>query len=86
MCEDQAKGKSSAIIPVMKKFTFPETVSVKVTPSESGYFIEIPELDAFTEATTKQEIPEMVSDLIFTIFDVPKKMQGAYETHQDFSV
>lgn len=60
-----------------KKISLPSKIKVKVIQEKSGnYFVELPEYDAFTEASSVTELIFNVNDLIYTYFDVPKKDRG----------
>lgn len=55
----------------------PKVIKVKVIKGESGCFIaELPKYDVFTEADSLLELEWNVNDLIYTLFDVPKKYHG----------
>ena len=62
----------------MKKFSLknlPEEIKVKVRKGNSGrYLIDLPDYDIFTEAETVKEIDFMINDLIYTYFNIPKKV------------
>ena len=55
----------------------PEAIKVKITRGKTGsYLAELPELDIFTEADSREDLIMMINDLIYTYFDVPKEFQG----------
>jgi len=59
------------------KFGLPEQIQIKILEHTSGmaYFAELPEFDVFTEADSLEDLGAMINDLIYELFDVPKKIQ-----------
>lgn len=59
-----------------KQFNLPEEIEVKITKTENGnYIAELVEYDVFTQANHFEDLRFLVNDLIYTYFDVPKKIQ-----------
>ena len=59
-----------------KKISLPAQVAVQIQKGESGALIAmLDQYDAVTEATDLNELFFNVNDLIYTIFDIPKKYQ-----------
>ncbi|OGM05411.1 hypothetical protein A2125_00505 [Candidatus Woesebacteria bacterium GWB1_43_5] len=56
----------------------PKQIKVKVSQNKKGgvFLAELPDYDVFTEADTFSGLIFMVNDLIYTFFDVPKKLRG----------
>lgn len=55
----------------------PQTIEVKITRTvQEKYIAELPEYEVFTEADSREELDFSVNDLIYCLFDVPKKDQG----------
>ncbi|OGK21653.1 hypothetical protein A3C23_02655 [Candidatus Roizmanbacteria bacterium RIFCSPHIGHO2_02_FULL_37_13b] len=56
----------------------PKTIKVNIMRHKdgSGYFAKLSEYDVFTEADTELELEEMINDLIYDLFEVPKEYQG----------
>ena len=44
--------------------------------SGSGYFAELPEYGVFTEADSELQLDNMINDLIYELFDIPKNIQN----------
>lgn len=60
----------------LKSFKLPKEINIKITRTEEGnYFAELLDYNAFTQAKSFEELPYLVNDLIYTYFDVPKKLQ-----------
>ncbi|MBW7944556.1 hypothetical protein H3C70_04095 [Patescibacteria group bacterium] len=61
-----------------KKFQLPEKIHVRILRHDSGvgFFAELPEYRVFTEASSQEELDEMINDLIYELFSVPKKLQN----------
>lgn len=60
----------------MNKIKLPRKINVNVTRGISGSFVaELNDYSQVTEAKTLNELFINVNDLIYTIFDVPKKLQ-----------
>lgn len=60
-----------------KSITLPKEIEVKVLKTKDGnYIAELVKYDVFTQAKSREELPFLVNDLIYTLFDVPKKMQN----------
>ncbi|KKU01833.1 MAG: hypothetical protein UX99_C0011G0005 [Candidatus Amesbacteria bacterium GW2011_GWB1_47_26] len=64
----------------MKKMVLtqlPRRIEVHVKRGQSGVYIaELPELNIFTECDSLEDIDPHVNDLIFTHFDIPKRLQN----------
>jgi len=57
-----------------RKDHLPSKVRVKVVREKSGnYFAELPEYDVFTEAGSVFGLIFNINDLIYTLFDIPKR-------------
>jgi len=55
----------------------PRAIRVEIAQGESGVYIaELPEYGVFTEADSISELPDLVNDLIYTVFDIPKELQS----------
>lgn len=55
----------------------PHKIKVRVKKGESGCFIiTLPDYDVFTEADNVSDLFLKVNDLIYTLFDIPKKLQS----------
>ncbi len=60
-----------------KILQLPDTIKVDIKKGESGcYLAYLPEYDIFTESDSLEDIDFQINDLIYTFFDVPKKLQG----------
>jgi len=60
------------------QINLPGNIKVRVFKGQSGCFIaELPEFDISTEANSAWEIEELVNDLIYVYFDVPKEYRKA---------
>lgn len=59
--------------------SLPHQILVKLLPGEkSGVIIaELPEYDVFTEMDSLLELDDLINDLIYTLFEVPKEFQKA---------
>lgn len=56
----------------------PPKIKVKIFKGKSGVFIaELPEYDISTEADSILEVDELINDLIYVYFDVPKEYRKA---------
>ncbi len=53
----------------------PENIKVNISREEGCFFAELPDYDCFTEADSIDELFTMVNDLIYEVFDVPRKIQ-----------
>jgi hypothetical protein len=54
----------------------PERIKVHISKGSSGVFIaELPEYDISTEADSIWEIDDLINDLIWVYFDVPKEFR-----------
>lgn len=54
----------------------PHKIQARILRGKSGVFIaELPEYDVSTEADTLWALDDQINDLIFTLFEVPKKFQ-----------
>lgn len=59
-----------------RQISLPKSIKVKVLKGQSGCFIaELPEYNISTEADSVIEIDELVNDLIYVYFDVPKEFR-----------
>lgn len=59
-----------------KKMLLPSHISVQIQKGDSGVLIAaLDQYDAVTEASDLNELFFNVNDLIYTIFDIPKKYQ-----------
>lgn len=56
----------------------PEKIKVKIMRHKSGvgFFAELPEYGIFTEAESELELHEMINDLIYELFSIPKNLQN----------
>ncbi|MBI5452160.1 hypothetical protein HY945_01745 [Candidatus Gottesmanbacteria bacterium] len=55
----------------------PKEIEVKIVKTKGGnYIAELVKYDVFTQAKSIEELPFLVNDLIYTLFDIPKKMQS----------
>lgn len=60
------------------KYNLPDSIQVTISKGESGVWIaNIPDYDIFTEADNFWEIDDLINDLVFTYFDVPKELQAS---------
>jgi len=60
----------------MKK-ELPDVIHVKIKRGKSGRFIiYLPDFDTTSEADCREDIDFIINDLIYTIFDIPKNLQG----------
>lgn len=60
----------------MKFPDLPEKIKVKVKKCSHGkYLAELPEYDLHTQINNKDELLEMVNDLIYCFFDIPSGLQ-----------
>lgn len=61
----------------MKKIIkLPEDIKIRILRGETGkYIAELVDYDVFTEADSLCELDYLINDLIYTYFDVPKKMR-----------
>ena len=54
----------------------PKTIKVHVFKGESGRLLaKLTEYEVFTEAGSEQELDNMINDLIYDLFEVPKEYQ-----------
>lgn len=59
------------------KINLPDKIKVSVKKGTiSAFLVELPEYGVFTEADTMTNLFFQVNDLIYTYFDVPKKLRG----------
>lgn len=59
-----------------KKMPLPAYIAVQIQKGDSGIFIaSLDQYNAVTEASDLNELFFNVNDLIYTIFDIPKKYQ-----------
>lgn len=58
-----------------RNIKLPENISVHISREDGCFFAELPEYDCFTESESIDELFNMVNDLIYEVFDVPKKLQ-----------
>ena len=56
--------------------SLPEKIKIKLVKVDSGFIAELPEYDVFTECSNPIDIILNVNDLIYTFFDIPKKLHG----------
>ncbi|MBI2012294.1 hypothetical protein HYS91_06060 [Candidatus Daviesbacteria bacterium] len=56
----------------------PSKIEVRIFKGKSGVFIaELPEYDVSTEVDSLLEIDDLINDLIYVYFDVPKEYRKA---------
>ena len=56
--------------------SLPQVIKVKIEKTLNGkYIAELPEYDTFTEVDNREELDFYINDLIYCIFDIPKKDQ-----------
>lgn len=55
----------------------PKVIKVKIHLDEDGYVAELVQYNTHTQASTKEELDEMINDLIYGYFDIPKKLQSS---------
>lgn len=61
---------------LQKKLNLPSSIQVNISKGTSGVWIaDIPEYDIFTEVDNPLDIEDMVNDLLFVFFDVPKEFR-----------
>lgn len=61
-----------------KRLNLPSSIQVNISKGTSGVWIaNLPEYDIFTEADNIWEIDNLINDLVFTYFDVPKELQAS---------
>lgn len=61
-----------------KKLNLPNSIHVNISKGKSGVWIaNLPKYDIFTEADNVWEIDNLINDLVFTYFDVPKELQAS---------
>lgn len=54
----------------------PQEIKVRVHKSKHGkYIAELIEYDVFTESESPRELLNLINDLVYELFDVPKKYQ-----------
>ena len=55
----------------------PPVIKVRIVRNASGvgYYAELPEFGVFTEANSRLELDDMVNDLIYELFDIPRSIQ-----------
>lgn len=57
----------------------PQIIKVKIKKLPKGrFFAELVDFGVFTEADSEETIFPLVNDLIYTYFDVPKKLQKEF--------
>lgn len=63
-------------MPIQPILQLPERIKVHISKGSSGIFIaELPEYDISTEADSIWEIDDLINDLIWVYFDVPKEFR-----------
>jgi len=63
-------------MPIQPIRQLPERIKVHISKGSSGVFIaELPEYDISTEADSMWEIDDLINDLIWVYFDVPKEFR-----------
>ena len=71
------------------RLDLPDVVRVRITESDNRFCAELYDLDAFTEADSLDELQDMINDLIFELYDVPRAFQHKIryipENSPDFS-
>lgn len=56
---------------------WPDRIRVKINQLEKGIILaELPDYGVFTEADNSFELFSNINDLIYALFDIPKKFQG----------
>lgn len=61
----------------MGQLNLPEKIKVKIGKcSHNKYIVELPEYDVHTEGEDGENLSQLVNDLIYTVFEVPKHLQG----------
>jgi len=59
-----------------QKKQLPDIIKVKILKGKSGIYIaELPDYDIFTEADSVSELIWSVNDLLWALFEIPKKDQ-----------
>lgn len=57
----------------------PRTIKVKIKKLPKGkFFAELIDYGVFTEAENKNELSNLINDLIYEYFDVPKNLQKEF--------
>lgn len=62
-----------------KDLKLPDSIKVRISLVETGYFAELPEYDIFTQANTLDELDFMINDLIMVFFDVPESLRSSVQ-------
>lgn len=55
----------------------PKSIKVKILKEKdgNGFYAELSEYDVFTEADSEEKLDDMINDLIYDLFSVPKEFQ-----------
>lgn len=64
---------------MIKAIDLPETIKVTITKLPKGkYLAELASYGVFTEADNSESLSDLINDLIYTYFDIPKNLQREF--------
>lgn len=70
------KSRTSSKTMKIAQFPYmPQVINITIMKENGGYCALLKDYDAFTEANTFVELEEMINDLIYELFEVPKSAQ-----------